>query len=103
MVRCNTPGEAPEVVEARKTWFVPGARSAIPGHEVGIVRTGAGHGSSMKSLGHGSSPKMAGTVTLHIVFLTTPSHTQLALSNGHGSFRGLGHESTPKIAGGYRW
>ncbi|CAL1141839.1 unnamed protein product [Cladocopium goreaui] len=26
-------GEAPEVVEARKTWFVPGARSAIPGHE----------------------------------------------------------------------
>ena len=68
VVRCNTPGEAPEVVEARKTWFVPGARSAIPGHEVGIVRTGAGHGSSMKSLGHGSSPKMAGTVTLHIVF-----------------------------------
>ena len=68
MVRCNTPGEAPEVVEARKTWFVPGARSAIPGHEVGIVRTGAGHGSSMKSLGHGSSPKIAGTVTLHIVF-----------------------------------
>ena len=74
-MRCNTPGEALEVVEARKTWFVPGARSAIPGHEVGLVRTCAGHGSSMKSLGHGSSPKIAGT----------PSHTQLALSNVHGS------------------
>ena len=48
MVRCNTPGEAPEVVEARKTWFVPGARSAIPGHEVGLVRNCSGHGSSME-------------------------------------------------------
>ena len=48
MVRCNTAGEAPEVVEARKTWFVPGARSAIPGHEEGLVRTCAGHGSSME-------------------------------------------------------
>lgn len=44
VVRCNVPGEAPEVVEARKTWFVPGARSAIPGHEelgrvgLGLVR-----------------------------------------------------------------
>eukprot|EP00435_Cladocopium_sp_Y103_P051182 s196_g15.t2 len=26
-------GESPEVVEARKTWLVPGARSAIEGHE----------------------------------------------------------------------
>ena len=61
VVRCNTPGEAPEVVEARKTWFVPGARSAIPGHEeLGLVRTCAGHGKfhgSSRGLGHGSTPK----------------------------------------------
>ena len=58
MVRCNTPGEAPEVVESRKTWFVPGARSAIPGHEELGHGPCAGHGSSMEVPWkfHGSVP-----------------------------------------------